>query len=127
MCLSSKYYPNIEVPLCPEIAVESGTRNDIRDYINVRLFRDRRVESTLKVSFAEDIIAMSSGSFLWTVLVVAHLNQDLDKGRQEKIMRDRLLQSPAEIKIKYAQLFEDVDVRDTEEILRFWMCIIFVA
>jgi hypothetical protein len=91
------------------------------------LFRDERVESTLKASFAEDIIAMSSGSFLWTVLVVAQLNEDLDKGRQEKTMRDRLLQSPAEINIKYAQLFEDVDVRDTKEILRFWMCIIFVA
>jgi hypothetical protein len=91
------------------------------------LFRDERVESTLKASFAEDIIAMSSGSVLWTVLVVAQLNEDLDKGRQEKTMRDRLLQSPAEINIKYAQLFEDVDVRDTKEILRFWMCIIFVA
>ncbi|KAK7177915.1 hypothetical protein PSPO01_16039 [Paraphaeosphaeria sporulosa] len=127
VCLSSKYYPNIEVPRCQEIAVESKNRDDIRNYTNVRLFRDRRVESTFKESFAKDVIARSSGSFLWTVLVVAQLNEDFDKGREETTMRDRVVLNPAEINVKYAQLFEDVDARDTEEILRFWRCIIFAA
>lgn len=41
VCLSSRHYPNISVPQCPEVMVEGRNGNDIAKYVKTKLFKEQ--------------------------------------------------------------------------------------
>ncbi|KAJ6099711.1 hypothetical protein N7467_001246 [Penicillium canescens] len=127
VCLSSRCYPNIAAPLCPEILVETYNGDDISRYVHTRLFLDRKVQPDINETFAADITQSAFGSFLWASLVVAQLNQDFDKGGSLDIMRTRVVKGYHEIDERYTALFEDISAEESHEIQLFWQCIIVSA
>ncbi|KAM0553252.1 hypothetical protein ACHAPJ_007541 [Fusarium lateritium] len=127
VCLSSRYYPNISAPLCPEIMVETENEQDIKLVVNERLFAGRAVGQPTKDAYAKDIVEIASGAILWAILVVSQLNKDYDKGRSEAVMKSRLATNPRELNEMYTEIFKEVEEEERADVLQFWRCVVFAA
>ncbi|KAK3984172.1 hypothetical protein QBC44DRAFT_375483 [Cladorrhinum sp. PSN332] len=104
ICLSSRHYPTISIPNCPEIVVEGSNKADISTYVHNRL---RFIPTTEKKSVAELhswLTDNASGVFLWAVLVVNILLQDIDAGEAISKIMERLKRVPKRMEDLYAEL-----------------------
>ncbi|KAB8245030.1 hypothetical protein BDV35DRAFT_394293 [Aspergillus flavus] len=80
VCFSSRHYPHIAVNNATELVLEDqdGHQQDISNFVHseLRAGRSKQVEQ-----IKEEVIARSSGVFLWVVLVVQTLNKEYDRGQ----------------------------------------------
>jgi hypothetical protein len=104
VCLSSRHYPNLRSSKSVVLMLESqyGHDNDIRQYIQQRLFID---SNALKAKLAGLIESKACGVFLWVVLVVALVNQDDRNGNAAEIYQ-RLDQIPTGLSDLFNELIE---------------------
>ncbi|KAM0724163.1 hypothetical protein Q7P37_000045 [Cladosporium fusiforme] len=79
LCFANRYYPRITVQYCIEIELEGQLEHQqhIDTYIDVKLAARK---SSCRLQLAEQIRQRSSGAFLWVVLVIRMLNQNIDSG-----------------------------------------------
>lgn len=107
ICLSSRHYPHIKVPDCPEIVLERHNHQDIIHYVDSRLSpwgSDRRAHS-----LADRIAQKAEGVFLWVVLVVKRLNMVLDNEGTEEDLEESLRTVPKKLEDLFESLFSDLD------------------
>ncbi|EIT79062.1 ankyrin repeat protein [Aspergillus oryzae 3.042] len=92
VCFSSRHYPHIAVNNATELVLEDqdGHQQDISNFVHseLRAGRSKQVEQ-----IKEEVIARSSGVFLWVVLVVQTLNKEYDRGQVHALKR-RMEQIP---------------------------------
>ncbi|KAK6452397.1 hypothetical protein FP744_10008648 [Trichoderma asperellum] len=112
VCFSSRHYPTVTIQQGIEIILEheSGHTDDIEHFIKSKL---RIGKSKQADSLRDEILAKSSGIFLWTVLVLDILNREYSKSTMPiKKMRDRLKEIPP----KLNNLFQMILTRDGENL-----------
>ncbi|KAK4201945.1 hypothetical protein QBC40DRAFT_48381 [Triangularia verruculosa] len=104
ICLSSRHYPTISLPNCPEIVVEEGNASDIGIYVRdmFRMIPSSEVGEIEKIQSL--LIDKASGVFPWVVLVVAILLRDLHNGQPMSRIFDRLKAVPKRMEDLYAEL-----------------------
>jgi hypothetical protein len=92
VCFSSRHYPNVALENCQHFVLEgqSGHQYDIAAYIDSKL-RLRKSKTNQEIKAA--VQKRAQGVFLWVVLVVKRLNQDVDRGNVHNL-RSRLDQVP---------------------------------
>ncbi|KAK4223665.1 hypothetical protein QBC38DRAFT_372731, partial [Podospora fimiseda] len=86
ICLSSRHYPTISIPNCPEITVESSNRKDINRYLQQRL------------------TAAASRVFLWAILAIDIVVRELDAGQSLMSIMGSLKHVPKRMEDMYAEL-----------------------
>lgn len=111
ICLSSRHYPYIKVPDCPQITVEAHNSLDILHYVETRLSPAGHDERAQKI--ARKITEKAEGVFLWVVLMVKNLNIDLDNERTEQDLEETLRIVPKTLEELFESLFKDL--RSTSE------------
>lgn len=104
ICLSSRHYPTISIPHCPEIMVEGANTDDIATYIRDKFKFVAPSEQENVNQLETDIIEKASGVFLWAVLVVDLLLQDIDTGQPVNMITERLKSVPKRMEDLYAKL-----------------------
>lgn len=101
VCISSRHYPNINIPWCLNIIIEDGNRADIKRYVQSKL--QCAIQSSDFTNLVEEqILRRASGVFLWVVLVVKLLHEDLEDGKTVRDMLLTLKTVPSDL----AELFE---------------------
>jgi hypothetical protein len=86
ICFSSRHYPNVTLAKCQHLMLDgqSGHQQDIAAYIDSKL---RLSKSEASEEIKDDVQKRAQGVFLWVVLVVKRLNQDLDRGNIHNLRR----------------------------------------
>ena len=105
ICLSSRHYPHIKVPDCPEIVLERHNHQDIVHYVDSRLSPlgyDSRAHS-----LADRVAQKAEGVFLGVVLVVKRLNMVLDNEGTEEDLEESLRTVPKKLEDLFESLFSD--------------------
>lgn len=92
VCFSSRHYPNVALENCQHFILDgqSGHQHDIAAYIDSKL-RLRKSKKNQEIKAA--VQKRAHGVFLWVVLVVKRLNQDVDRGNVHNL-RSRLDEVP---------------------------------
>ncbi len=122
VCFSSRHYPTIVIERGIEIALEdeSGHTEDIKQYIKSKL---RLGKSKQAESLRSEILAKSSGIFLWVVLTLNILNAEYPNSSISiSAIRDRLQEVPSEL----SDLFEMILTRDGEHPDRLRLCLMWI-
>ncbi|KAK0737212.1 hypothetical protein B0T21DRAFT_159826 [Apiosordaria backusii] len=105
ICLSSRHYPTISLPDCPEIVVEEGNASDIAVYVR-DMFRMVPPSEVAEIARIQSLlIEKASGVFLWVVLVIEILLRDIHNGQPMSRILERLKAVPKRMEDLYAQLF----------------------
>ncbi|KAL1583336.1 hypothetical protein WHR41_08028 [Cladosporium halotolerans] len=115
--LSSRHYPHIDIAVCQEMILESqeGHKTDISKY------RLRPMKPKQSAEIQADIEDRASGIFLWVVLVINILKDDIARGQVHQL-KVRLRRVPEDLN----KLFEQILRRGSQndKILRltiFWI------
>jgi len=104
ICLSSRHYPHIKVPDCPEIVVEDFNSEDIQRFVDSKLsLADSYDERTAR--FARQITAKADGVFLWVTLIIKSLNFGLDNEQPDEDLEGILQSIPKKLEDVFKGLF----------------------
>lgn len=121
--LSSRHYPHIDIAVCQKMILESqeGHKTDISEYIRFRL---RPMKPKQSAEIQADIQDRASGIFLWVVLVINILKEDIARGQVHQL-KVRLKRVPKDLN----KLFEQILRRGSQndEILRLTILWIMYA
>ena len=104
ICLSSRHYPTISIPNCPEIVVEGGNELDITAYIRAKFSFTPASEASVVEELESSIIQKASGVFLWVVFVVELLLRDIDAGQPMSKLMQQLKHVPVSMEELYTGL-----------------------
>lgn len=104
ICLSSRHYPTISIQNCPEIMVEGANTTDIGTYIREKFKFIPESEQDAMAAIEAKLIENAAGVFLWIVLVVDLLLQDVDAGQPVQVITERLKRVPRRMEDLYAEL-----------------------
>ncbi|PIG81608.1 Pfs [Aspergillus arachidicola] len=117
ICFSSRHYPHIAVNNATELVLEDqdGHQQDISNFVHseLRAGRSKQVEQ-----IKEEVIARSSGVFLWVVLVVQTLNKEYDRGQVHALKR-RMEQIPDGLH----ELLKDILIRGNHDMENTLLCL----
>ena len=108
ICFSSRYYPHISIQYGRQLTLEDqdGHGQDLEKYVRSK-FKAGKGKAFEEVR--TEIIQKAAGIFLWVVLVVPILNEELERGRIFAVKK-RLQEIPAGL----SELFKDLLKRDNE-------------
>lgn len=112
ICFSSRHYPTISLPNCPEIVVENRNESDIATYVRDRFSFAPPSEATVVAELESCIIERASGVFLWSVLVVDQLLRDVDRGRPMSELMGRLRQVPPTMEELYEERCKNLSAEE---------------
>ncbi|KAF3062293.1 Calcium-independent phospholipase A2-gamma [Daldinia childiae] len=112
VCFSSTRVAVVNLGNCPSIVVEENNELDILLYLEENFVCDGTNNPRDFISLKNKIAEISSGVFLWVVLVVDLLLEELDKGRNIKYLEDERL---PEVPRRLQDLFRDILSRIKEE------------
>jgi energy-coupling factor transporter ATP-binding protein EcfA2 len=112
ICLSSRHYPTISVPNCLEIVVDTGNGSDIATYIRDRFSFAPSSEASMVAKLQSTIMEKAAGVFLWAVLVVDILLQDIDAGQSMSKLTERLKQVPRTMEELYAERCQSLSTEE---------------
>lgn len=124
ICLSSRHYPTISIPNCPEIMVEGANTGDIATYIQAKFKFIAPGEEEVVKDLEKDIIEKASGVFLWAVLVVDLLLRDVDTGQPVSVITERLKSVPKRMEDLYAELCCSLKPEEKTFSLRLFQCVL---
>ncbi len=120
ICLSSRYYPCINISKGLNLALEEQEEHsqDITSYLNSELkIGQNKLAEEIRIALKEK----ASGVFMWVVLVVGILQQDFDHGRKH-LLRQRLRDIPSDLH----ELFRSIITRDDNNRDELLLCIQWV-
>ena len=99
----------------PKLRLQDLTKGDIISYIHAQIRVQKYMQLLSKSQpedvdgLVEEICSLSSGIFLWVVLVVKSLLQGLNAGDQMDDLKRRLYQYPRELEPLYKHMLDGVD------------------
>ena len=108
ICVSSRHFPLITVPNCPEIKVGDRNYGDIEHYVRTMLSSSGSHDLS---SLESEIVRKASGVFLWVALVVNMLKRDLDEGNTASDLAETIRRVPAEPGDLFSRLFRTLNVK----------------
>lgn len=96
VCFASRHYPTITTSHRVELIVESQKHHahDIRSYVAETLNSDLTAQSN---DLVHNIVGKSQNVFLWAVLVVRMLNEEIDKGSTSRQLLSILDKIPEDL------------------------------
>lgn len=103
VCLSSRHYPQIRVPHCPQITTEELNSGDIACFVKARSFRADHDERAMQL--AKVISEKAKGVFLWVILVIQKLNMGLDNEITDEDLDEMLRKVPSQLEKLFVDLF----------------------
>ncbi|KAM7203860.1 hypothetical protein V8F20_003866 [Naviculisporaceae sp. PSN 640] len=118
ICFSSRHYPNVSIPGCPEVVVEHHNRQDILQYIENEAEEDDNIWE-----LQDDILAKSNGIFLWVILVVTLL-KSTGRGKSLKWLKHKLDEIPSQIEALFHTMFE-AESEDQVQAIRLMHIILY--
>lgn len=115
VCFASRHYPIFKVPTKLQLVLEEVDehRQDLSTYVE-----KLDLEGGELVQMQHDIIAKSNGIFLWVVLVVKILQDDVGRARFHA-MQSTLRKMPKEL----PDLFKTIILRDDKHKDEFLLCL----
>lgn len=116
ICFSSRPYPCIETEPDFVLEREAGHSEDLAKYVSENLKASKRLREDLQ----QQILVTAKGIFLWVVLVVKILNDEIRDGIPNP--RQRLRKIPFEL----GDLFKEMLMRDQERPEELKLCILWV-
>ena len=126
VCLSSRHFGAVTVSNCPIIAIEHHNKSDIMLYLDQKLAAHDTGGSEAFRRLKNTIMEMSSGIFLWVVLVVDMLLKDLDEGKNERYLEGRLSKVPLALQGLFREMLSQTQ-EDRETTLRFFQWVILAG
>jgi hypothetical protein len=112
LCVSSRHYPTITIPRCPELVVQEHNNEDIIHYVREKLKSTALASSTTIRTLEDKILRKAAGVFLWVILVVETVRQGVDSGASAEEMETNLNNIPEELEDIFSKLFETIPNRD---------------
>ncbi|KAI8964916.1 hypothetical protein F5Y11DRAFT_363187 [Daldinia sp. FL1419] len=121
VCLSSAHVAVVNLDNCPSIIVDENNGSDISHYLDKMLVTNDASSYQDIQRLRNKIIEMSSGVFLWVVLVVDLLLAELDRGRTiEYLETQRLPEVPRGLQDLFRNILGRIKDEDRETSLRFF-------
>lgn len=123
VCISSRHYPHITIPNCPDIVMEKGNTDDIEQFVKLKIPFEIMDDHFAVDQLRSRIIEKSKGIFLWVVLVVNIVRRDLDNGRSEADIQAGIAQVPTDLVTLYTHLLKDMPTDDRKRFqnLVYWL------
>lgn len=128
VCGSSRSHVAFESAFAtrPSLRLQDLTHNDIRMYVDERLYENERMqdyvrrEPTESQQLVEEIVAAADGVFLWVYLVVTSLIRGLGNGDKISDLRRKLRLLPQDLKQLYVHILTKVDEDYKDEAVNFF-------
>jgi len=129
-CFSARHFSSVPRARGSSIiTVETHNHADILRYLDVKLVGTIEdiggAEAFAElVSYKDTIAEMSSGIFLWVVLVVDIVNRYLDRGRNRKFVHDQLQKVPTDLDALFRNLLrKPSEDQFTTRRVFYWACL----
>jgi ankyrin repeat protein len=124
VCLSSRHYPHLEIPVSLRLILEhqEGHSADVEKYVRTKL---RAGSGSMQQDLTAQILRKASGVFLWAVLVVEILNKEIRSGRLFAMTR-RLNELPGDLSALFKSIL-DKDRDNLDNLLLGIQWILFAA
>ncbi|KAF5593532.1 RGT2-Sensor of high external glucose concentration [Fusarium pseudocircinatum] len=107
ICLSCREFPNITVNGCLELSLDACNQDDILTYISRRMHtRISRHEHSWRQKLTGKISSLSSGVFLWVVLVVDEVLRSYDDGASLPELLRLIEKTPPELEKLYEKILD---------------------
>ncbi|KAG4273203.1 hypothetical protein FPRO04_09809 [Fusarium proliferatum] len=104
VCLSCRHFPNISTAGCLELVLDAHNSPDILTHTNFRLKSHIHMEEEhWCTDLSKKIFSMSTGVFLWVVLVIDAVCTQYDQGYSLRGLIRLVEDTPTELKEVYAQ------------------------
>ncbi|KAF4779977.1 hypothetical protein HER10_EVM0008301 [Colletotrichum scovillei] len=119
ICFSSRHYPYIVVKVGISMILENqeGHAQDMENYVKSCLRID---DPTLVEYLQPELLKKAKGVFLWLILVVDMLNTEYSQGGLA--LKKRLVELPSDL----GALFKDILTRDSKDMERLFLCVIWI-
>jgi hypothetical protein len=110
----------------PSLRLQDLTYNDIRTYVEDRLFKDESMqylfdrEPVQARELVEEIVRKADGVFLWVYLVVSSLLRGLGNCDEFSDLKRKLQALPPDLKQLYTHIIRKVDEDYKEETVQFF-------
>ncbi|KAK1763216.1 hypothetical protein QBC33DRAFT_562996 [Phialemonium atrogriseum] len=119
VCISRREYPSLTIRDCQELCMETYNAQDIRQYISQRLETVGIAPGDAKL-LQDQISQRSNGIFLWVVLAVEGVLNDVENGKNAKYILKRTKALPKALKDLFGTLLKEMDPEDREISLRLF-------
>lgn len=121
VCFASRYYPSLYIERCNEIRLEAVSQHEggLRNFVYNRLdLKNTEYGRSIK----QQVVTKAKGVYMWAVLVVRLLNNELANGAAENIVK--VIESlPPDLDSLYQRIAADNRQGDID---RFRLCVQFV-
>ncbi|KAL9085611.1 MAG: hypothetical protein Q9165_007511 [Trypethelium subeluteriae] len=121
--ISSRRYPTITIPRCPEIDIEKGNGGDIEQYVSKKLSAHANDEDPQTLQHT--ICSKSSNVFLWVVLVVEMIQRAWDSGLRPNEIEALLLRIPGGVEDLFDQLASSLTENERAEACHLFQWVLF--
>lgn len=121
VCLSCRHFPNISTAGCLDLVLDAHNRPDILTYINIRLQSHiHKEEQRWRAELSKKIFSMSTGVFLWVVLVIDAVCTKYDQGYSLRALVSLVEDTPTELNEVYAQTISTLTDSERTHALRLF-------
>ncbi|KAK4442932.1 hypothetical protein QBC34DRAFT_222717 [Podospora aff. communis PSN243] len=126
LCLSSRHYPTISSPRGFDIVVDDANRDDILRYIQAKIPSDIMTSRQSVEILHSMILQKSSGIFLWVVLVIDIVLQDVDEGKTAAEIEQSLKEAPSDLVTLFSDLIGTIRPRERANAMRLihWVLLV---
>ena len=125
ICLSSRYYPQFTIQNCFRARVEIENKGDISTYIHSKLPLVHAINDNVHHwdKLKKEILQNANGTFLWVVLVVQELLQDV--GATPGELRKAVHKIPTQLEGFYKNQLRSSDPDSRLSTLRLLQCVLY--
>lgn len=119
VCLSRREFPHMTVRNCLEIHMEEYNEADIRQFVHHKLqLMDTPAQYALALQ--NTVAQRSNGIFLWAVLAVEGIIEDMESGKNAKQVLGRTQSLPKVLEDLFRQMLDQMNREDVETALRLF-------
>lgn len=120
---SSRHYPHITIGKCQHLILddEEGHKSDINNYIGSHLHIGT---SRLALEIQSEVQRKASGVFLWVVLVIRILNEEMDRGHVHQL-RERLHEIPEDLDALFNDLLQKTAAHEKARLILVLQLVLF--
>lgn len=123
ICISSRYYPVLDVESIPTIPVQSSNHDDIRSVVENRL---KYIHPQSRRNQIRDTILMKAkGGFQWATLVTNQAVKDDKIGKTLDELRGRIESLPEDLNQLYASVLTSSDEAEQHQMVKLFQWVLF--
>jgi ankyrin repeat protein len=123
ICVSCRYYPNLDDDSVPTIFVQESNHDDIRLVVENRL---RHIRSQVRRDeVREQILIRAQGGFQWASLITNQVVKDIKNGKRPDELQERIASLPEDLDELYTRVLSTTNNDEQRQMGKLFQWVLF--